>query len=57
MCLIMRVNNDRTQGIYLREEMGFIPNVKEIKEDGKKKKKNDKNKVNGKNKTQKNNGR
>ena len=33
----MRVNNDRTQGIYLREEMGFIPNVKEIKEDGKKK--------------------
>ena len=53
----MRVNNDRTQGIYLREEMGFIPNVKKIKEDGKKKKKNDKNKVNGKNKTQKNNGR
>lgn len=50
----MKSNNNNFEGVFLREEMGFEPDTREIEENGKKKKKQ-KDKRNGKNKTHKNN--
>lgn len=50
----MKNNNNNFEGVFLREEMGFEPDTREIEENGKKKKKQ-KDKRNGKNKTHKNN--
>jgi len=46
----MKNNNNNFEGVFLREEMGFEPDTREIEKNGKKKKKQ-KDKRNGKNKS------
>lgn len=52
--MIMRRTSDKSNGIFLREEMGYVP---QEENDNAKKKKKQKDKRNGKNKTHKNNNR
>lgn len=51
----MKISNQK--GIYLNEELGFIPDENELKGKENDKKKKNKNKINGKNKTYKNRNR